>query len=126
LQVEQLGHARLQRQVGLDERPEVPSPGGDQLLERIVRAVVLYQEPVIDLARPADQLEEDVVAHRTADLAGGRQDRLAIEAFVVEQQAVHVEDDRCRLPGKSHLRPTDAPQSGRGPARRSRRPSAPR
>ena len=125
-QVEQLGRAGLQRQAGRGEHPEVPPPGGDQGLERIVRAIVLQQETVVHLAGPADQLEEHVAAHGASDLGGRRQDRLAVKRFGVEQQAVHVEDDRCRLPGKSHRRPTDARRSARAPARRSPRRSAPR
>src|SRR5262245_48342829 len=100
------------------------APRGDQGLQRIVVAIVLQQEAMVDLARAADKLQENLVAHRTSDLGGGRQNRLGIELFAVEQQAVHVEDDRGRRPGKAH-RSSRGLRSARLPARRTPRPSAP-
>src|SRR4029453_5916040 len=57
---------------------------------------------MVHFARPANQLKKDVVAHGATDFAGGGHDRLGIESFGVEQQAVHVEDDGCRRSGKLH------------------------
>src|SRR4029453_3859457 len=59
---------------------------------------------MVHFARPANQLKEDVVAHGATDFASGGHDRLGIESFGVEQQAVHVEDDGRRLSGKLHGR----------------------
>src|SRR4029453_3115214 len=101
-QVEQLDRAGLERQAGRSKLPEVSSPCRNQGLERIVRAVVTEQEGGVHLVRTADELKEDVMAHRAADFGCGGQDCLGIKPFAVEQQTVHVEDDGCRLSGKLH------------------------
>ena len=102
--LEQFSDAGLQRQTRRSQSLEVPSPRRDQGLKRIVGAVVVEQEAMVHLARPANQLQEDVMAHRASDFARGRQDRLGVEPFTVEQQAVHVEDNGRRLSGKRHRR----------------------
>ena len=78
-QVQQLDRAGLERQAGRSKLPEVPPPRRDQGLKRIVLAIVPEQEGMVDLARTADKLKEDVVAHRAADFGRRGQDRLRIE-----------------------------------------------
>jgi len=101
-QVEQFDDARLEREAGRGDRPEMLQPDGDEVVDRKSGSEMFEQHLAIARPREPDRAVKNLDAGIVSNLHRSGDRGFEIQPLTVEQEAVHVEDDSLRHARQVH------------------------